>query len=158
MSRRDQIQMTAPELASFIEGSQTIILNSIGKDGVPHPMPMWFGREADGAIVMSTFTKSQKIVNLDRDPRVSLLVEKGTAYSELRGVVIYGSAELLRDPEQVVEVLVLVNRRSIPAGDGGPDDDAIRAAVRGTAPKRTGIRVRPERIVSWDHSKLAGVY
>jgi len=158
MSRREQIQMTDSEIRDFIDGSQTIILNSIGKDGVPHPMPMWFGREDDGAIVMSTFTKSQKILNLDRDPRVSLLVESGTAYSELRGVVLYGTAELLREPEQVVEVLVRVNRRSIPTGSEGPDDDAIRTAVRGTAPKRTGIRVRPDRIVSWDHSKLAGVY
>jgi PPOX class probable F420-dependent enzyme len=158
MSRRDQIRMSEAELRGFIDGSQTIILNSIGKDGVPHPMPMWFGREEDGAIVMSTFTKSQKIRNLERDPRVSLLVESGTAYSELRGVVLYGSAELVRDVDAVVEILVRVNRRSIPAGDGGPDDDAIRSAVRGTAPKRTGIRVRPERIVSWDHSKLAGVY
>ena len=63
-----------------------MILCSIGATGVPHPMPMWFGIEPDGAIVMTTFTKSQKIRNLERDPRVSLLVEAGEEYAELQGV------------------------------------------------------------------------
>ena len=64
-------------------------------------MPMWFGIEPDGAIVMTTFTKSQKIRNLERDPRVSLLVEAGEEYAELQGVVIYGEAELVPRTERV---------------------------------------------------------
>lgn len=153
MSRRDKIRMTEDELHEFIGGAKTIILNSIGKDGFPHPMPMWFGVEDDGAIVMSTFTKSQKIKNLARDPRVSLLVEDGTEYNQLRGAVLYGKAELISDTAEVVEILVLINA-------SGPDVDAdvVRNAVRATAPKRTGIRIRPDRIVSWDHGKLDGVY
>ncbi len=155
MSRREQIQMSDEERASFLAAGQTIIINSIGKDGVPHPMPMWFAIEDDGAIVMSTFTKSQKIRNIERDPRVSLLMESGTVYAELKGLVLYGSAELVRDEDQVVEILVKVNSKSINAD---VKEDDVRAAVRVTAPKRTGIRIRPERIVSWDHSKLGGVY
>ena len=157
MSRRDQIRMTEPELREFLVRSQTIILTSINADGTPHPMPMWYGVEPNGAIVMTTFTKSQKIRNLERDPRVTLLVEDGSAYSELRGVVIYGKAELIRDTEQVVDILARVSTKSL----ANPDDatrDNIRNAVRGTAPKRTGIRVPPDRIVTWDHGKLGGVY
>ncbi len=155
MSRRDQIRMTDEERKRFIEESRTVILNTIGKDGVPHPMPMWFGIEDDGAIVMSTFTKSQKIRNLERDPRVSLLIEDGETYSELRGVVIYGRAELIRDQDEIVEILVRANTRSM---DAEVEPESLRAAVRNTAPKRTGIRVRSERIVSWDHRKLGGRY
>ena len=157
MSRRDQIRMTEEERQAFIEAAQTIIISSIGKDGTPHPMPMWFGIEDDGSIVMSTFTKSQKIKNVERDPRVSLLIESGEVYEQLQGVVIYGEAELVRDVEGVTDILVRVNSRSI---DGMQDANAdqVRAAVAGTAPKRTGIRIRPRKIVSWDHSKLAGVY
>jgi len=103
MSRRDKIRMTDDELREFVASAHTIIINSIGKDGVPHPMPMWFGVEDDGAVVMSTFTKSQKIKNLERDPRVSLLVEDGTEYSELRGAVLYGTAELVPEVDDVVE-------------------------------------------------------
>jgi PPOX class probable F420-dependent enzyme len=158
MSRRDQIRLTDTELAQFLAKSQTIIIVSINKDGTPHPMPMWYGVEPDGSVVMTTFTKSQKIVNIARDPRVSLLVESGGAiYEKLKGVVIYGRAELIRDTEQVVDILTRVSTKTL----GNPDDktrDGIRNAVRGTAPKRTGIRIRPERIVSWDHSKLGGVY
>lgn len=157
MSRRDQISMNEAERRDFLAKSQTIIINSINRDGTPHPMPMWYGVEPDGSIVMTTFTKSQKIRNLERDPRVSLLVEDGTVYSELRGVVIYGKADLIRDVDQVVEILARVSTKAL----DDPTDDtraSIRKAVRGTAPKRTGIRVHPDRIVSWDHRKLGGVY
>jgi len=158
MSRRDQIRMTDAELKDFLAKSQTMIIVSINKDGTPHPMPMWYGVEPDGSVVMTTFTKSQKIVNIARDPRVSLLVESGGAvYSSLKGVVIYGRAELIRDTERVVDILTRVSTKTL----DNPDDktrDGIRNAVRGTAPKRTGIRIRPEKIVSWDHSKLGGVY
>jgi PPOX class probable F420-dependent enzyme len=158
MSRRDQIRMTDAELASFLAKSQTMIICSINKDGTPHPMPMWYGVEPDGSIVMTTFTKSQKIRNIERDPRVSLLVESGGAvYGNLKGVVLYGRAELIRDTERVVDILTRVSTKTL----DDPDDktrEGVRNAVRGTAPKRTGIRIRPERIVSWDHSKLGGVY
>jgi nitroimidazol reductase NimA-like FMN-containing flavoprotein (pyridoxamine 5'-phosphate oxidase superfamily) len=121
-------------------------------------MPMWYAALPDGAIVMTTFTKSQKIKNIERDPRVTLLVESGGAvYSNLKGAVIYGKAELIRDTEEVVDILTRISTKTL----DDPNDEAregVRKAVRGTAPKRTGIRIRPERIVSWDHNKLGGVY
>src|SRR5215470_20308243 len=118
MSRRDLIRMTDSELREFLAKSQTIIITSINADGTPHPMPMWYGVEPDGCIVMTTFTKSQKILNLGRDPRVTLLVEDGTVYAELRGAVLYGVAELVRDTEQVVEILARVSTKSL----DDPDD------------------------------------
>lgn len=156
MSRRAQIRMTPAEVQAFLAAARTMILCSIGPDGAPHPMPMWFGIEPDGAIVMTTFTKSQKIRNLERDPRVSLLVEAGEEYGELQGVVLYGSAELIRGRERVVDILLGVTKRSgsIPAGA----DASARAGLEATAKKRTGIRVRPQRVVSWDHRKLGGRY
>lgn len=156
MSRRDQIRMSEDELRDFVGGAQTIILNSIAADGVPHPMPMWYGVDAEGAILMTTFRKSQKVRNLERDPRVSLLIEDGSVYSELRGAVIYGRAELIDDVERVTEILVSVATRSQPVE--GEALEGLRKAVGKTAPKRIGIRVLPERIVSWDHRKLGGRY
>jgi PPOX class probable F420-dependent enzyme len=156
VSRRDQIRMTPEEMKAFLSASKTMILCSISASGVPHPMPMWFGIEPDGAIVMTTFTKSQKIRNLERDPRVSLLVEAGEEYAELQGVVIYGDAELVPATDGVVEILLTVTKRS--GAVGAANDDAVRAGVRGTASKRTGIRVRPQRVVTWDHKKLGGKY
>jgi len=146
--------MSEEEISAFLDASRTIVLNSIGPDGFPHPMPMWFAMDAAGAVVMTTFRKSQKIRNLERDPRVSLLAEDGHVYDELRGVVFYGRAELLPDPEQVTDILVRVTGRSTAVDDV----QALRQAIQGTARKRTGIRVLPERIVSWDHRKLGGVY
>jgi PPOX class probable F420-dependent enzyme len=148
--------MSDEEVRAFLDGAQTIIINSIGRDGVPHPMPMWFGVEDDGAVVMTTFAKSQKILNLKRDPRVSLLAEDGTEYSKLRGVVIYGTAELVPGVEDVLDILQKVTQRS--AGTADAPQDSLRAALRKTAEKRVGIRIKPERIVSWDHTKLGGVY
>lgn len=157
MSRRAQIRMSEEELAGFLGSARTIIINSIGPGGVPHPMPMWFAMEPGGAIVMSTFTKSQKIRNIERDPRVALLVEDGETYAALRGAVLYGEAELIRGEDAVTEILVQVNRRNVYEASAA-DDEVIRNAVRRTAPKRTGIRIRPRRVLTWDHRKLGGVY
>jgi PPOX class probable F420-dependent enzyme len=148
--------MTDDEVRQFLDQTKTIILCSIGKDGFPHPMPMWFGLEEDGTVVMTTFTKSQKIQNLKRDPRVSLLAEAGEAYSELRGVVIRGNAEIDTEVENVFATLrkVSVRMGTVPA----EDTEAVREGLRASARKRCLIRVEPEKVVSWDHRKLGGVY
>jgi nitroimidazol reductase NimA-like FMN-containing flavoprotein (pyridoxamine 5'-phosphate oxidase superfamily) len=116
-------------------------------------MPMFYAVESGGAIAMTTYTKSQKIQNLRRDPRVSLLIEDGAKYFELRGVVLYGSAELIADTDEVVRILAAIALRQ-----GEPSDESAEALAgrRRMASKRTGIRVRAERIVSWDHRKLVG--
>ena len=158
MSRRDQIRMTDAERTKFLADAQTIIINSIGPGGYPHPMPMWFGIEDDGSVVMTTFTKSQKILNIERDPRVSLLVEDGTVYNELRGVVIYGRAELVREREEILDILAKVTAKNAGGAGNAPEPGALRKALLGTVPKRTAIRIRAEKIVTWDHRKLGGVY
>ena len=153
MSRRAEIRMSSDEVRVFLGRSRTIIVNSIGPDGVPHPMPMFYAVDDGGAIVMTTYTKSQKVQNLKRDPRVSLLVEDGAEYSELRGVVLYGTAELIAGTDEVMRLLAAVSTHQ-----GAPTDESPSALAgrRRMAAKRTGIRVRPERVVSWDHRKLVG--
>lgn len=156
MSRRDAIRMSEAEIRDYLETSRTVILCSSGPDGVPHPMPMWYGLDEDGSVIMTTFAKSQKVRNLERDPRVSLLVEDGEVYEQLRGVVLYGKVELDRDTERVLDVLARVTARQGAAE--GADPSAMRDALRGQARKRVAMRVRPDRIVSWDHRKLGGTY
>ena len=153
MSQRDKIRLTAQELRDYLATARVIILNSLGRDGAPHPMPMFYAIDADGAVLMTTYAKSQKIRNLRRDPRVSMLVEDGAAYFELRGAVLYGSAELIDDTEEVARILGAVAARQ---GEAADESEASIAGRRKMAAKRTGIRVRPERIVSWDHRKLVG--
>jgi PPOX class probable F420-dependent enzyme len=156
MSRRDAIRLSEAEIRDYLEASRTLILCSQGSDGVPHPMPMWYGVDQDGDVIMTTFAKSQKVKNLERDPRVSLLIEDGEVYGELRGVVLYGKVQLEHDTERVLDVLARVTQRY---GTGeGADPAAMREALRGQARKRVAMRVHPDRIVSWDHRKLGGTY
>jgi PPOX class probable F420-dependent enzyme len=152
MSRRDQIRLTDEEVRDFLARSKTIILCSNGPSGHPHPMPMWYVFDDDGAIRMTTYARSQKINNLRRDPRVSLLVESGEQYEQLKGVLFYGTAELIDDTDRVIDTLIDANKL------GDRTDPAVRDAMRANASKRVLIRVKPERIVSWDHAKLGGVY
>jgi len=153
MSRRDQIRMTDGELREFLAGSHTVILCSNGPNGHPHPMPMWFVLDTDPlAIRMTTYSRSQKVRNLERDPRVALLAEAGEAYEELRGAVLYGRAEVIRDVERVIDTLIDVG------GRGERTNSQVRDMMRSTASKRVLIRLVPERIVSWNHAKLGGVY
>ena len=156
MSRRDQIKLTDQEMRDFLNTHRTIILNSIAPDGIPHPMPMWFAYGDDGSVSMTTFTKSQKIKNIERDPRVSLLAEDGEQYEKLRAVVMYGSAELVHDTQKVADILEAITLRT----GGAPPEDAasFREGLVKRAEKRTGIRIMPSKIVSWDHRKLGGKY
>ena len=156
MSRRDQIRMTDEEVRDFVRGSKTIILCSSGPDGVPHPMPMWFVADDDLCIRMTTYGKSQKVLNLERDPRASLLVEAGEAYEELQGVLMYGKVELVRDTEQVIDTLL--DASNTRPGDDPEQTKAVRESMRANASKRVLMRFRPDRVVSWNHAKLAGIY
>jgi PPOX class probable F420-dependent enzyme len=150
MARREQIQLSEEEVRSFVGSKKTIILTTNGPRGFPHTMPMWFVQEDDGTIRITTYRASQKVKNIQRDPRVSLLVESGLDYAELKGVLMYGHAELLDDPEAVIETFIIAS--------GQRDSEEIRASMKKTATKRVVIRVKPERIVTWDHAKLGGAY
>jgi PPOX class probable F420-dependent enzyme len=152
MSRRDQIRLTDDEIRKFVAESHTIILCTKSPNGFPHAMPMWFRVDDEGTIRITTYSKSQKVRNLERDPRVTLLVESGEAYEELKGVVLYGRAELIRDQERVIDTLIEANKL------GDRADPKVRDMMRNNAAKRVLIEIKPEKVVSWDHSKLGGVY
>ena len=99
-SRRDQIRMSEEEQVQFIDEQKSLQVATINRDGTPHLSTLWFD-VFEGDIVFETFTKSQKIKNLERDPRISCLLEDGLEYEKLRGVQINGIAKLYSDPETV---------------------------------------------------------
>ena len=154
---RPDITMTPEEAARFLAAGTTLEVATIGPDGFPHLAPMWYVVE-DGKVVFRSYTKSQKIVNLRRDPRCTVLVEDGLAYAELRGVMIKGIARLVDDPAMVLGVY-----RSLAAKYPmvGPepvelDDVTLAAAFGRAATKNTAVVIDPVRVASWDHHKLGG--
>jgi PPOX class probable F420-dependent enzyme len=154
-SRRDQIKLSDEDQRALIDGERIVVVSSLGPRGWPHVMPLWYVPR-DGEVWVWTYAKSQKVKNLERDPRATLLIETGTEYSELRGVQIEAEAELIRDLEQVVDYgkeLTIRYSEGIESVEG----DAAEG-LRAQAPKRVAIHFRPRRIASWDHRKLGGVY
>lgn len=151
--RRNQIQMSPDEIWKFIEERKSLQVATIGADGAPHLTTLWFAI-VEGDIVFETFTKSQKIVNLKRDPRIAVLVEDGIKYNELRGVAINGRAVLHDDPAVVLPYARAMVRRNQPE----VPEEHVEAAAKMMAAKRTVVVVKPEKIVSWDHRKLGGTY
>jgi|SRR5688572_14599787 PPOX class probable F420-dependent enzyme len=153
-SRRDAIALTPAEQQTYLDHSHTIVFTTLDRRGYPHSVAMWYLADPDGSVVMTTFRKSQKVKNLERDSRCSLLLESGRSYPELKGLLIRGRATIDGEVERVLDVLERVNRKY----NQGPIE-GIREALRGQASKRVLVRVRPERVSSWDHAKLgAGVY
>jgi PPOX class probable F420-dependent enzyme len=152
MSRRDQIRMSDEEVDVFLHGRHTMNVATLGADGRPHLVAMWYGF-LDGAPAFWTFGKSQKIVNLQRDPRITCLVEDGDTYNELRGVELVGTGALVTDQEQILRLAEDVSERYT-----GPVTDQARGFLRKQALKRVGVRIEVERVVSWDHRKLGGAY
>jgi nitroimidazol reductase NimA-like FMN-containing flavoprotein (pyridoxamine 5'-phosphate oxidase superfamily) len=155
-SRRNSIALTGEEIRAYLDSNKTLIIVSNGRDGFPHPMPMWFYVDDAGCLYCTTFKKSQKVLNFRRDPRASLLVESGEEYAELKGVVIYADTEVIDDVTVAMDTLVRINTR------GRTVDGASRAklteAVRKTAEKRVVLKFRPREYVTWDHSRLGGRY
>lgn len=143
--------MTDDEVQEFLASSETMTLATLGADGRPHLTAMWYGLQ-DGHIVFWSYGRAQKIVNLRRDPRLSILVEDGEAYGELRGVSLTGTGVISEDPEEVLAV-----GRTLLARQGASGEAATQAAAA-TAPKRVAVRVDVERITSWNHAKLGGGY
>jgi PPOX class probable F420-dependent enzyme len=157
MSRREQIQMSADEVLAFLDEERVVVCATNGRDGFPHLMPLWYVVR-DGELWAWTFAKSQKVRNLERDPRASLQVEAGDSYDQLRGVLLKCEVEIVRDTEQVAAL-----GREIFARYGGVDadalDDGVRAMVDQQAPKRVAMRFVERDRATWDHRKLAaGVY
>ena len=155
-SRRSLIEMDDAQRKEYINNAQTLIIVSNGKNGYPHPMPMWFGIDDDESLLCTTFGKSQKVLNWRRDPKASLLIESGTQYSELQGIVIYAHTEIIDDPELVVDTLVKINSRGRDLTDS--QREKLRESAQSTAQKRVGLRFVPDKFITWDHRKLGGRY
>lgn len=155
MSRRDQIQLTPDEQLELLDSERVVIATTIGPRGWPHSMPLWF-TVREGEIWAWTFAKSQKVKNLERDNRCTLLVEAGEEYGELRGVQIEAETEIIRDPGRVVEFAKELTLRYAPGIESIEGDAA--AALEAQAPKRVALCFHPVRTASWDHRKLGGTY
>lgn len=151
--QRERIAMSEAEVSAYVAAARTLILVSVGPDGAPDPVPMWFVPVA-GEVRMRTYRRSQKVVNLRRDPRVSCLVEDGERYAELRGVQLTGTIELVEDPDWIADVWTRLMVRYEDLAE--TDVPAARAALRDRADKQIGMRLAVDRVVSWDHRKLEG--
>jgi len=145
--------MSDEEVAGFLEEQRVVICATNGPHGWPHLMPLWYVVR-DGDVWAWTYAKSQKVRNLDRDPRGTLQLETGDEYQELRGVMIEADAKIHRDHELIVEFGVELMRRYA-AGATAPE---VMDAVRTQAAKRVALQFVARRVASWDHRKLGGVY
>lgn len=141
--------MSDDDVTSFLEGSRKLQLATINADGTPHLVTMFYALD-EGRIAFWTYAKSQKARNLERDPRVSCLVEAGDEYAELRGVLVYGTARPVESRDGVLAVGMAVARRMTP----GVPDELLLPYVEKTGLKRLAYVVESAKVVSWDHRRL----
>ncbi len=150
--RRNEVAMSADEIAAFLDEQRVLNVATNGPTGHPHLVAMWYVM-IDGRPTFWTFGKSQKVVNLRRDPKISALVETGDSYNELRGVEIEGTARLIEDYEAVLDIGKRVAEKY-----NGPEGTSELALpfLEKQAHKRIGVSIDVERTASWDHRKIAG--
>ena len=77
----------------FLASKQTAVLATVQADGAPLAMAMWFLHDP-GALLMLSEAHTQKVRNLRRDGRVSVVAE---AIDPVRGVAVQGHAEFVDD-------------------------------------------------------------
>ncbi len=142
--------MSEAEVRAFLQEPHHLHVATIAADGRPHLVAMWYGF-LDGSPTLWTYARSQKVVNLRRDPRITCLAESGRAYEELKGVELLGRATILEDRDAVLAAGRSVFDRYI-----GEFSEADRPGLERASAKRVAVRIDVERTVSWDHAKLAG--
>lgn len=152
-SRRGKISFTPEEQQAFIDEGWTLQVATMGPNGYPHLVAMWYVVD-QGELVFTTFAKSQKILNLRRDAKITAMLEAGRTYAELRGVVIEGRAEVDDDTPETARIMGLVGAKY----DGIPAPTDTPEAALKVASKRVTVRIKPVNVVSWDHRKLGGRY
>jgi PPOX class probable F420-dependent enzyme len=150
MSSRATIAMSDQELRGFLMEEHSLTCATINPNGRPHLVELWYLVDGD-EIVCWTYAKSQKVRNLERDPRATIQVEAGESYGELRGAVMECDVGIDRDPERVVAAGI-----ALATGYPRPPDEQARASIARQAPKRVVLRFSPTHTASWDHRKLGG--
>ncbi|MGA8363473.1 MAG: pyridoxamine 5'-phosphate oxidase family protein [Solirubrobacteraceae bacterium] len=167
MSRRKQIEMSAEEVAAFLAQERTITCATAGPRGWPHLMPLWYvlrdapTGEPGPRVWAWTYGRSQKVRNLERDPRATLQVEAGEEYAQLRGVMIECEVIIHRELETVAQLGgAIMLRNSVPREQEPLEEmpSEARTAVDAQAAKRVGLEFVERRRASWDHRKLGGIY
>jgi PPOX class probable F420-dependent enzyme len=150
MNRREQIKLTADEQAQFLRDVRKLSLATLDKDGFPHLVAMNFGVR-DGAILMTSYGKAQKVVNIRRNPKVAVMIESGRSYAELRGVMMRGECEIIEDPAAVRDAMLAIR-------SGGSSDASVPEIPAAVVSKRVVLKLVPAKVTSWDHRKLGGRY
>jgi PPOX class probable F420-dependent enzyme len=152
-SGRNAVTMSDGEIEQFLTDNMKVQIATIGPDGTPHLTTLFYVLE-DGMVAFWTYGRSQKVVNLRRDPRITLLVEDGEDYFELRGVTIQGKARLVEEYDDIRALGARVAKRMAGDVDLGDFGDEI---VEKQARKRIGIVVEPIKVASWDHHKMGAL-
>lgn len=144
--------MSSDDITSFLEEPHIAVLSTIDRAGFPHSVGMYY-TFSEGALRMWPYGKSQKVKNLERDPRCAVLVEAGVPYRDLRGVLIRGRAEVIREFDPVFELgKEIYNRYFLPLS-GITLEDGGAEGIKRQSEKRVCVVITPERIASWDHGK-----
>lgn len=146
---RDKIRLSDAEIESFLDKSKTVIMATINHDGYPHLVPMWYSM-LDGLVHMHTYRSSQKVKNIERDARGSILVEDGLDYDKLRGVFVRGRFEIIDDQELCYRIALASAEKY-----QGLGEETAGAALRYYIRKRVALVFHPEKTSSWDHRKTS---
>jgi len=144
--------MSQEETLSFLEKQISLQIGTINKDGSPHLTTMWYLYDGS-SFIFHTYTKSQKIINLLRDPRITLLTEAGSRYSDLKGIIVYGNAEIINGKdslEEVIRYMEIVGEKYVKDEEGAQYIEGMKLQ----APKRSVVIVKPSKFISWDHTKI----
>jgi PPOX class probable F420-dependent enzyme len=152
-SRRDLIRMSDDEALAYLRSECKAVLGTIGIDGMPHLVTLYYGVDPQGRIVVTSFAKAQKVRNVERDPRATISVESGAAYHEIKSVMAQCSAEVVRDYAEVREAMQYIR-----SANARPHSPEASEQITASYTKRVVIRLTPQRLISWDHSKLGEKY
>jgi nitroimidazol reductase NimA-like FMN-containing flavoprotein (pyridoxamine 5'-phosphate oxidase superfamily) len=137
-------RMTDQEVKAFLDTKPGwIVLSTIGRQGYPHSVPLGYFRLGDD-IYIGCRAGTQKVKNIERNPKVSLVLESGSTRQDIKGVLIQGHATVHTAPETRLQLSREAARLR------GVAEDALPHEPR---PGVVYIQVEPRRVISWDYGR-----
>ncbi|MEW2047847.1 pyridoxamine 5'-phosphate oxidase family protein [Streptomyces sp. NPDC051445] len=148
--RGRKIMMSPGELDAFLTLQRTCRVATVSTDGAPHVSALWFLWDGTSLWLYSV-VRSKRWADLNRDPRVAIVIDTGEEYDALRGVELSGAVEFVGESPRTGElcaeldaVETLFARKNFGL-DAMPHDG-----------RHAWVRLTPQKIVSWDFRKLGG--
>lgn len=142
------VTMTDDERDEMLSKTIPMRFASYSEDGYPHVVPVWHAH-IDDTVYFDTDRDSVKVRNVEETGRAAGVVDAGSSYADLRGVLVQGDASVTDD-----ETRRRVLQHNTEKWFDGEVPDFVEQRNKGV--ERAAIELQMNHVITWDFRKVFG--